>query len=146
MSQHQSSFRSPRLIQARNHRHVMPSTVKTSPQQAQKEMGVASSNLNAPEGQHSKEGASNDLLRLLETSLDNIRELITCRVCFRPLCEPYTNECGHTFCYGCLSHWFERDRTKKSCPECRAEVTRPPAPAYLVRYLCDEYLTSPCSC
>lgn len=73
------------------------------------------------------------LLETLETSLDDIRTLITCRVCVRPLFEPYTIECGHTFCYGCLVRWFERDRTKKSCPDCRADVLRPPAPAYLVR-------------
>jgi len=71
-------------------------------------------------------------LQTLETSLDDIRNLVTCRVCIRPLFEPYTIECGHTFCYGCLLRWFERDRTKKSCPDCRAEIIRPPAPAYLV--------------
>ena len=73
------------------------------------------------------------LLQTLETSLDDIRTLITCRVCVRPLFEPYTIECGHTFCYGCLVRWFERDQTKKSCPDCRADVLRQPAPAYLVR-------------
>ena len=73
------------------------------------------------------------LLHTLETSLEEIRTLITCRVCVRPLFEPYTNECGHTFCYGCLVRWFERDQTQKSCPDCRAVVLRPPAPAYLVR-------------
>ena len=73
------------------------------------------------------------LLHTLETSLDDIRTLITCRVCVRPLFEPYTIECGHTFCYGCLVRWFERDQTRKSCPDCRAVVIRPPAPAYLVR-------------
>ena len=72
------------------------------------------------------------LLRSLETSLDDIRTLITCRVCVRPLFEPYTLECGHTFCYGCLVRWFERDRAKKTCPDCRADVIRSPAPAYLV--------------
>lgn len=72
------------------------------------------------------------LLHTLETSLDDIRTLITCRVCVRPLFEPYTIECGHTFCYGCLVRWFERDRSKKSCPDCRADVLRPPAAAYLV--------------
>lgn len=73
------------------------------------------------------------LLQTLESSLDDIRTLITCRVCVRPLFEPYTIECGHTFCYGCLVRWFERDQTKKSCPDCRADVLRQPAPAYLVR-------------
>ena len=77
-------------------------------------------------------GDPGGILQTLETSLDDIRTLITCRVCVRPLFEPYTIECGHTFCYGCLVRWFERDQTKKSCPDCRADVLRPPAPAYLV--------------
>ena len=74
------------------------------------------------------------LLQTLDTGIDDIGTLITFRVCVRPLFEPYTIECGHTFCYGCLVRWFERDQTKKSCPNCRADVLRPPAPAYLVRF------------
>ena len=87
------------------------------------------------ESDHGEDGRDGPigLLHTLETSLDDIRTLITCRVCVRPLFEPYTIECGHTFCYGCLVRWFERDRAKKSCPDCRADVLRPPAPAYLVR-------------
>ena len=72
------------------------------------------------------------LLQTLETSLDDLRSLIICRICIRPLYEPYTIECGHTFCYSCLRQWFDRDRTKKTCPDCRADVVRQPAPAYLV--------------
>lgn len=85
--------------------------------------------------EHGRDGRDEPvgLIQTLETSLDDIRTLITCRVCVRPLFEPYTIECGHTFCYGCLVRWFERDRAKKSCPDCRADVLRPPAPAYLVR-------------
>lgn len=75
------------------------------------------------------------LIQTLQTSLDDIRALVTCRVCVRPLFEPYTIECGHTFCYSCLARWFERNRITKSCPDCRADVLRPPAPAYLVRDL-----------
>ena len=83
------------------------------------------------QGQHDRSG-SGGLLQTLETSLDDIRSLITCRVCVRPLFEPFTIECGHTFCYGCLARWFERDYKKKSCPDCRADVSRAPAPAYIV--------------
>ncbi|KAL2040065.1 hypothetical protein N7G274_006968 [Stereocaulon virgatum] len=83
------------------------------------------------------------LLQTLETSMDDIRTLMTCRVCVRPLFEPYTIECGHTFCYGCLVKWFERDRTKKSCPDCRADVPRAPAPAYLVRDMTQIFANRP---
>lgn len=82
----------------------------------------------APNG----EDASTGLLQTLESSLDDIRSLIVCRICVRPLFEPYTIECGHTFCYGCLAQWFEKDHRRKTCPDCRADVVRQPAPAYLV--------------
>lgn len=77
-------------------------------------------------------GEDGGLLQILESSFDDVRMLINCRVCMRPLYEPFTTECGHTFCYGCLVRWFEKNDIKKSCPECRREVVRAPAPAYLV--------------
>lgn len=86
---------------------------------------------NAVQVQKEKDDATG-LLQTLESSLDDIRSLIVCRVCVRPLFEPYTIECGHTFCYGCLIQWFEKDRHQKTCPDCRASVIRQPAPAYLV--------------
>lgn len=77
------------------------------------------------------EGAMS-LLHHSVTDLDDLRTLITCRVCIRPLYEPYTISCGHTFCYTCLRQWFDRDRTQKTCPDCRSKVVQQPAPAYLV--------------
>lgn len=78
-------------------------------------------------------GGDGGLLQTIEATLDDIRTLINCRVCMRPLYEPYTTDCGHTFCYGCLVRWFEKKDVKTSCPECRCDVVRAPAPAYLVR-------------
>lgn len=86
-----------------------------------------------PQNQHSHgEDGSAGLLHCQETNLEDLRTLITCRVCIRPLYEPYTIACGHTFCYSCLRQWFDRDRTQKTCPDCRTKVTKQPAPAYLV--------------
>lgn len=76
---------------------------------------------------------STSLLRSLETNLEDLKTLVTCRVCIRLLYEPYTISCGHTFCYSCLRQWFDRDPTHKTCPDCRNEVVHAPAPAYLVR-------------
>ena len=93
---------------------------------------------------HSEQAGSASLLQTLESSLDDLRSIITCRICIRPLYEPYTVACGHTFCYGCLRQWFERDPRKKTCPDCRTEVTREPAPSYLVSWpLCIRYILSP---
>lgn len=83
---------------------------------------------------HLQPEGSASLIQSLETNLDDLRGLVTCRICIRPLYEPYTIACGHTFCYSCLRQWFERDRTQKTCPDCRTKVVQQPAPAYLVRY------------
>lgn len=79
--------------------------------------------------------ASIGLLHSVDSSIDDLRALISCRVCVRPLYEPYTISCGHTFCYSCLSQWFANS-TKKTCPDCRTMVTQQPAPAYLVSVCC----------
>ena len=76
---------------------------------------------------------SSSLSRALKSNLEDLRGLIICRVCIRPLYEPFTISCGHTFCYGCLLQWFGQNRTKKTCPDCRSKVLQQPAPAYLVR-------------
>ncbi|KAG8525469.1 uncharacterized protein KY384_009113 [Bacidia gigantensis] len=71
--------------------------------------------------------------RAMENGLNDIREMISCRICVHPMFEPYTTECGHTFCYGCLIRWFEQDKKRKSCPDCRANVTTQPSPSYALR-------------
>ena len=119
----------PRTKQGQEHRKMLSYTSAASSTKLPADTGSQTA---TPEGRRQETDGSVGLLETLETSLDDIRSLITCRVCIRPLFEPYTIECGHTFCYGCLSRWFERDRTKKTCPDCRSEVLRAPAPAYLV--------------
>lgn len=69
---------------------------------------------------------------ILQSSVDDLRNLVACRICIRPMYEPYTIQCGHTFCYSCLRQWFDRDHGKMTCPDCRAHVKHQPAPAYLV--------------
>ena len=76
---------------------------------------------------------SASLLDAIDKGLEDIRSVITCRVCVRPLYEPFTVECGHTFCYSCLMSWFEKNAANKTCPDCRAKITRKPAAAYLVQ-------------
>ncbi|KAJ5143641.1 uncharacterized protein N7515_002428 [Penicillium bovifimosum] len=73
------------------------------------------------------------LVNTLQSHVDDIRTLIQCGICIRPLYEPYTMACGHTFCYSCLSSWFAGGRSKRTCPDCRAPVKVQPTPAYLVR-------------
>ncbi|OJJ44683.1 hypothetical protein ASPZODRAFT_714448 [Penicilliopsis zonata CBS 506.65] len=75
------------------------------------------------------------LLQTVQGHVDDLRVLLNCGVCMRPLYEPFTISCGHTFCYSCLSSWFSGGRTNKTCPDCRAPVKQQPSPAYLVRSL-----------
>lgn len=40
------------------------------------------------------------LLQTLQGHIEDLRSLLQCGICVRPLYEPYTLACGHTFCYG----------------------------------------------
>ncbi|KAE8351472.1 hypothetical protein BDV28DRAFT_137020 [Aspergillus coremiiformis] len=73
------------------------------------------------------------LFQTLQGHVDDIRALLQCGICMRPLYEPFTLACGHTFCYSCLTSWFAGGRSNKTCPDCRTSVKTQPAPAYLVR-------------
>ncbi|KAL4878515.1 hypothetical protein BJY04DRAFT_110144 [Aspergillus karnatakaensis] len=83
------------------------------------------------------------LFQTLQGHVDDIRGLIQCGICIRPLYEPFTLACGHTFCYGCLSSWFAEGRSNKTCPDCRAAVKSQPAPAYLVRAVVQLFTSRP---
>ncbi|EEP79937.1 predicted protein [Uncinocarpus reesii 1704] len=72
-----------------------------------------------------------DVSGLLQKGIDDIRALVFCGICVRPLYEPFTLGCGHTFCYSCLTQWFVSHERKKTCPDCRAAVRSEPAPAYM---------------
>ncbi|RDK47313.1 hypothetical protein M752DRAFT_72434 [Aspergillus phoenicis ATCC 13157] len=83
------------------------------------------------------------LFQTLQGHVDDIRSLLQCGVCIRPLYEPYTLACGHTFCYSCLTSWFVGGRHNKTCPDCRAPVKAQPAPAYLVRAVVQMFTSRP---
>lgn len=73
-------------------------------------------------------------LQALQTDIDAMRQIVTCKICHRLLYEPYSLACGHTYCYSCLSQWLV-DSRKKTCPDCRAAVYQQPTPSYLIREL-----------
>lgn len=39
------------------------------------------------------------LLTSLKSEFETLRSLITCKICYGLLYEPYTTSCGHTYCY-----------------------------------------------
>lgn len=69
-------------------------------------------------------------LRTLHSDMESMRQLITCKMCYRFLYEPYGLSCGHTYCYSCLAQWMCNSKT---CPDCRAKVKEQPTPTFLVR-------------
>ncbi|PKY02151.1 hypothetical protein P168DRAFT_292252 [Aspergillus campestris IBT 28561] len=83
------------------------------------------------------------LSQTLQGHIDDIRSLIQCGICIRPLYEPFTLACGHTFCYSCLTSWFGTGRSNKTCPDCRSPVKSQPAPAYLVRAVVQLFTSRP---
>lgn len=78
----------------------------------------------------SKDNSS--LLEVFTKAIDDMRSLVTCRICTRPMYEPYTTGCGHSYCYSCLVQWFSSHRRNKSCPGCRAKIIQQPVPDYTV--------------
>lgn len=80
-----------------------------------------------------KASKSEEQLKTFKSDFDGLRGHLTCKICDRLLYQPYIISCGHTYCYSCLCTWFVNNKARKTCPDCRAVVTQPPAPAYLIR-------------
>ncbi|CAD0105904.1 unnamed protein product [Aureobasidium uvarum] len=80
-------------------------------------------------------------LKTLRGDFDDIRQLITCKICERLLYEPYVISCGHTYCYSCLCTWLATNK-KKTCPNCREVIKQPPAPSYVIREMINIFLRS----
>lgn len=51
--------------------------------------------------QHAPDSLANAAqhLKAMKTDFDNMRSLVTCKICDRLLYQPYTVACGHTYCY-----------------------------------------------
>ncbi|KAI9724376.1 MAG: hypothetical protein M1812_000444 [Candelaria pacifica] len=117
---------------------IKPSTSNTT----SNKMTLSNSTLDYTEEQPSG-GNDGELLQTYKAGFENLRSLITCRICVRLLYEPYMIGCGHTFCYSCLCQWFVNNKRNKTCPDCRAPVDRQPAPAYLVREMTEIFIARP---
>ncbi|ESZ98848.1 hypothetical protein SBOR_0706 [Sclerotinia borealis F-4128] len=72
--------------------------------------------------------------------LIGMRGSLTCSICDQLLYEPWTLQCGHTYCYSCLCQWFIPNKRKKTCPECRTAVKQIPAPAFLVKHMVEIFI------
>lgn len=56
--------------------------------------------------------------------------VLECVICSEMMHAPCTAECGHSFCYECLSLWFHQ---KMACPTCRHEITTKPVPNLMLK-------------
>jgi hypothetical protein len=79
------------------------------------------------------------LLDLLKGEVEGIRNLMTCKICFGLLYEPFTTSCGHTFCYNCFVRTFESHKPK-NCPECRTRVNTAPTPSFLLKEITRRFI------
>jgi hypothetical protein len=73
--------------------------------------------------------------KLLQERLENC---LKCPICVDIFHIPHTIQCGHTFCMSCLRSWLSQS---KSCPTCRAKLTRRPIPVLAIRDLVNELHT-----
>ncbi|KAA8576318.1 hypothetical protein MFRU_009g02080 [Monilinia fructicola] len=80
------------------------------------------------------------LAKRFREDLLGMRRSLTCSICDQLLYEPWTLQCGHTYCYSCLCQWFVPNRRKKTCPECRTAVKQIPAPAFLVKHMVEIFM------
>ncbi|KAF1997974.1 hypothetical protein P154DRAFT_555443 [Amniculicola lignicola CBS 123094] len=88
-----------------------------------------------------KPSKADEHLKALRADFDGLRSHLTCKICDRLLYQPYIISCGHTYCYSCLCTWFVNNKARKTCPDCRAPVTQPPAPAYVIREMATVFLS-----
>uniref|UniRef100_A0A674J712 RING-type domain-containing protein n=1 Tax=Terrapene triunguis TaxID=2587831 RepID=A0A674J712_9SAUR len=44
---------------------------------------------------------------------------VTCSVCLEYFTDPVTTECGHNFCWACISQCWGEPEPNFSCPQCR---------------------------
>lgn len=78
------------------------------------------------------------LLHTFQKHIEDMRSLVQCKICIKPLYEPFILSCGHSYCYSCLTSWFtggdgdHRRRQNMKCPDCRAAVVLEPSPNYVV--------------
>ncbi|KAF2015736.1 hypothetical protein BU24DRAFT_422047 [Aaosphaeria arxii CBS 175.79] len=97
--------------------------------------------LKKPELEGPRPSKSDEQLKVLKADFDSLRSHLTCKICDRLLYQPYIISCGHTYCYSCLCTWFVNNKSRKTCPDCRAVVTEQPAPAYLIREMTMVFIT-----
>lgn len=58
--------------------------------------------------------------------LIKLLDSLICSVCHDYMFVPVMTQCGHNYCYDCLTSWFESNNNELSCPQCRASISETP--------------------
>ncbi|XP_053577416.1 E3 ubiquitin/ISG15 ligase TRIM25-like [Bombina bombina] len=57
----------------------------------------------------------------------DLREEVTCPICFSIYTDPVALSCGHTYCLSCINRtWDNQDEGEYSCPECKQRFRKRP--------------------
>lgn len=59
--------------------------------------------------------------------LIKLLDSLICSVCHDYMFVPVMTQCGHNYCYDCLTSWFESNNNELSCPQCRASISETPS-------------------
>lgn len=78
--------------------------------------------LKATESDRTKAGAAAMAGEMAETEL-------RCSICFDVIVCTHLLQCGHHFCYECITTWLVKPSSTQNCPECRHDVSAEPVPA-----------------
>ncbi|KAK0205344.1 hypothetical protein DFS33DRAFT_760208 [Desarmillaria ectypa] len=83
------------------------------------------------------------LLKKHDDALRQVQQTMTCQVCLDLLRKPYAlSPCGHVACQGCLLQWFTNPpadggtlpaHKPKTCPHCRAVITKRPIEIWTIK-------------
>lgn len=59
--------------------------------------------------------------------LSKLLDSTICSICHDYMFVPMMTQCGHNYCYSCLTSWFDSNSTLElSCPQCRASISETP--------------------
>lgn len=58
--------------------------------------------------------------------LIKLLDSLICSICHDYMFVPVMTQCGHNYCYDCLTSWFESNNNELSCPQCRAGISETP--------------------
>ena len=82
---------------------------------------AADADLRPPSGEGGGADAAPEARASAQEVTLELSEDLSCAICMSLLRDPFVTDCGHTFCYGCISKHLQ---SKNSCPSCASYLTK----------------------